>query len=370
MFSRPTLSALIQQAINDVQTANLSGTGTTLLPQSILGTVATSNAGLAYELYAYLDYIALMAIPATATGEYLEAWAALKGVYREPATSATGTCAFTGTTGQVVPSGTIISTAANVSYQTNADFIIGTTTSVPFTATVAGSAGNAASGIALSLTTPITYVNSTTNALTAITGGADQELDASLRSRMLTVYATPPDGGSANQYIIWCLQVPGVTRAWVNTTGVTAGAVQLFIMLDQTESAFNGFAQGEPGGATLESRISPGSGDELLVANYIFPLQPVTALVYVTTPTPEPINFSIQALSPTTAANEAGIEAALADMFVRLGSPLTGNAIYSSSTNAAIESVAGVGTYTLLSPISPITVPLGSLPVLGDITFS
>jgi uncharacterized phage protein gp47/JayE len=370
LYPRPTLTALRNQAITDIQTANLTNDGSALLPQSILRTLAVAEAGLTYELYAYLDYISLMAIPVTSTGEFLESWANLKGVFRLPATSSSGTCAFTGTAGVIVPAGSIIATNTNTQYATATDYVIGTSPPVTFVAVIPAAAGNAASGIPLSLSTPLVGVTSTTTAATPITGGADQETDSSLRSRMLTVYATPPDGGSANQIKIWCLQVPGVTRAWVNTIGVAAGAVEIFIMLDQTESAFGGFGQGTPGGATDEVRISPATGDMLTVANYLFPLRPVTSLYYVATPTAFPVNFSIQALQPTTAANEAAISAALSDMFVRLGSPLTGNAIYQSSSDAAIQSVPSVNTFTLLSPVSPIVCPVGSLPTLGVVTYS
>src|SRR6476661_8929104 len=124
MYSRPTLTALRNQAVTDVQTGLSSNA---LLPISLMRTLATTEAGLAYELFAYLDWISLQSVPFTATGVYLEAWANLKGVYRNAASVATGQVTFTGTTGVTVPKGTLLNRSDNVQYTTNADYIIGTT---------------------------------------------------------------------------------------------------------------------------------------------------------------------------------------------------------------------------------------------------
>jgi uncharacterized phage protein gp47/JayE len=309
----------------------------------------------------------LQCTPYTSTAEFMEAWANLKNVTRIPATSATGTATFTGGIGTDIPAGTLIARTDNTQYTTNADYTIGSA-AVAFTAVIPAAAGNAATGIALNLVTPLAGVAAGI-AATPIVGGSDQELDDSLRTRMLDVYASPPAGGNSNDFANWALAVPGVTRAWVVGQGVGAGSVLIYIMLDVTEAAFDGFAQGTSGGASAENRITAASGDQLIVANAIYPLRPVTSLVEIATPTASPINFVIQSLSSSDAVTEGNIVTALTDCFVRLGSPLAGAAIYPSDTNQAIESAAGVARYTLISPITPIAVALGSLPTLGTVTF-
>jgi uncharacterized phage protein gp47/JayE len=277
---------------------------------------------------------------------------------------------FTGTTGTDIPAGSIISRTDGVQYSTNLDWQIGNSASLTFTAVVPGVNGNSVTGIALTLSSPIVGVTSPGVGTSAITGGANQETDDSLRGRMLAVYAAPPQGGAAHDYVNWALSVPGVSRAWVLSQTTTPGSVLIFIMLDQAESATNGFAVGSTGGATLETRTAPATGDQLAVANYIFPLQPVTSLVIVSTPTANPISFSIQSLSPANTTTEANISAALADMFIRLGAPLATNTLYPSDVNATIESASGVGRYTLLAPITPITTTDGFLPTLGSVVYS
>lgn len=70
-----------------------------------MGVLADVDAGMAHLHYGYLDYIALQATPATATDEYLAAWAALKGIYRKPATAAQGKIQLTGRAGAYVDVG-------------------------------------------------------------------------------------------------------------------------------------------------------------------------------------------------------------------------------------------------------------------------
>lgn len=324
---------------------------------------------MVYELYAYLDWISLQCTPFSATGEYLDAWANLRGIFREDATASTGVVLFTGVTGTDIPAGTVISRSDATQYSTDLDWHIGSLIPLTFTALVPGAAGNADTGITLTISSPIANVISAGTATQAVVGGSEQELDPAFRQRMLAAYAAPPNGGSANDFIGWCRAVPGCTRAWVQGGGAGVGSVLLWVMFDNAESAFSGFPQGSNGGATLETRIAAATGDQLLVANYIYPLRPVTCLVQVNAPIAAPINFVIQSLSIANTVVEAAINAALADMFLRLGAPL-GNPIYPSDVNAAIESVASVQRYTLVSPITPITVAVGAIPVVGTVVYS
>lgn len=365
-YFHPTLTAIKQQALTDIVSANLGGSSNTPLPQSIIGKLAYAIAGLGFDLYGFLDYISKQSVPFTATGEYLVAWAGLKDVERIDATSATGSVTFPGDPTVTIPSGSLLSRQDGVQYLTLAD---GSPASpIACKAVLAGANGNAASGIAVNLSAPMIGVISSGTS-TGFVGGADQEQDDPFRSRMLAVYQNPPNGGSSSDFQEWALQVPGCTRAWVVGQGVGIGTVLIYVMFDSAESAFGGFPQGTNGSATLELRSTTATGDQLLVADYIYPLRPVTSLVQVNAPIATPIAFTIQALSPSSSTIQAGITAALADLFVRLGSPLAGNAIYPSDTNAAIESVSGVGVYTLISPVVPITVATGHLPTVGTITW-
>lgn len=366
-YERPTLTALIEQAQADVA----SSVGLfTLLRFSPERALAVAEAGLAQGLYGYLDWIALQAVPYTATGEFLEAWAALIGVLRKDASLASSTAAsFTGAPGAILPSGTPVArTADGVQYLTTASGTVsaGGAVSVPIQAVDAGAIGNAASGAILTLGAAVTGVNSTGTLAAALTGGADIETDDAFRLRMLEAYQAPPQGGSETDYIEWAKQVPGVTRAWVAGNGAGAGTVVVYVMFDDAQAAYSGFPQGADGVATDEIRATPATGDQLTVANHIYPLRPVTALVYVVSPVASPVDFTIGDVND--AALRPAIADALAAMFVAKAQ--VAGTLYPSDCAAALDSVSGLTRYSMPAPATSITAAAGHLHTLGTITWA
>jgi uncharacterized phage protein gp47/JayE len=371
-FVQPSFTELKEQLLLDIQASNfVAGNG--ILPVSVLRYLAYAQAEMAYEHSRYLDWISLMAVPFTAEGEFLDAWAGLVSVYRYAAQYSVGTVSFNGTSGTTILAGTIISRGDGTQYTTNADFIIGTTASVGFTAIVAGSASNAASGIVMNLNNPITGVASTVTTIAAITGGTDVETDSSLRTRMLQAFAETAQGGSKDDYIKWALAVPGVTRAWASPDGCGFGTVIVFTMFDVAEAANGGFPQGVNGVSTNETRWPvKATGDQLAVANYIDSKRPITAELFSFAPNEIHIAIHISGLSPNTTGIQNAIVVALQVLMMSSGSPL-GCTIYPSAINAAIQSAVGVaGVFTLVTPSTPLTVRYGSLPYItsADITYS
>ena len=374
-FARPTLSDLRGQASADIAAA-LPGSDP-LLRFSNLNILGTVQAGLSHLHYGYLDWIAQQSNPFTCSGEFLEAWAALKGVYRVPAGRATGTVAFTGTNGTVLSAGTLITRGDGVSYRATTS---GTVSAGSVTVSVLadadptgllGTRGNNLAGTALSLGTSIAGINAAGVAATAFTGGSDLETDDSLRARMLLAYQSTPRGGSASDYLTWALSSPGVTRAWPVPHGYGAGTVLVFVMLDNVQAAFGGFPQGTTGVATGETRATPATGDQLAVANLILPLQPVTALVYVLGPTPNTVAFTISGLATASAGTQAAVAAAIRTTFLTYGAvggaPTTVALSLIASAIAAVPLTTG---FVITTPAGNVVSPAGSLPVLGTITWT
>lgn len=382
-FLRPTLSDLRGQIASDIA-SNLPGADG-LLRFSNLGITGDALAGLSHLHFGYLDWIALNAVPFTCTGEFLEGWAALKKITREPATAATGTATFTGTTGSVIPAGTGVVRGDGYVYTTQASATLASgTATVAITAVLppldpvnnpggGGAAGNAAAGTVLSLQTAIVGVQSSGVAATALTGGSDIEVDSALRSRMLQAYQQPPQGGAQNDYVEWATAVPGVTRAWCEPNSLGLGTVVVYVMLDVSESAYNGFPQGTNGVSALDQgpggvpRAAVATGDQLNVANAIYPLQPVTALVYVCAPIAYPANFTISGLSTTSAATRAAIAAAIAGVFQLYASP--GGTVDLSYIESAIAAIVGTRGFVITIPSANIVLAAGNLPVLGTVTY-
>ena len=375
-FSRPTLTTLRAQAEQDVVAATQGGG--TLLRKAVLRILAWVQAGLAHLHYGYLDWIARQAVPFTATDEYLEGWAGLKAVTRKPATAAQFTVTFAGTNGTVLPAGSsVVRQADGAAYTTNADATVASGTVTPtVTAAIAGADGNSDVGVAMVLGQAVAGIQSGGTVAAVVVSGADVEDVDAFRSRMLQVYQAPPQGGAKTDYVEWSEAVAGVTRAWVAPNGMGVGTVVVYVMLDEAESAHGGFPQGTNGVATSETRGSPtATGDQLTVANALYPLQPVTALVYVVAPVATAVNFTI---SNIASGLRTAVSNAISDLFLRNGSPggvtlmdgSAGGTIELKDVWAAINSVAGTSDFLITSPAADITMAAGHLPTLGTITWT
>ncbi|HBD37520.1 MAG TPA: phage baseplate protein, partial [Cupriavidus sp.] len=323
--------------------------------------------------YGYLDWIAKQAVPWTATDEYLEAWGALKNVYRKPATAATGSITFPGSSG-TIPAGTTIVRGDGVTYTANASATVsGTSVTVAVTATVAGSSGNCASGTAMTLGTAITGIQSGGAAVAAFTGGADVENNTAFGARVIAAFQVSPQGGAKGDYQTWTLAIPGVTRAWVAPNGFGTGTVVVYFMMDNSESAYSGFPQGTNGVSQYDQ--GPGgvprgvvaTGDQLTVANALISLQPVTALVYACAPIANAINFTISGLSSSSTTTRNAIAAAISGVFLANGAP--GGTINLSAIESAIAAIPGTAGFVITSPTGNIANAAGNLPVLGTVTY-
>ena len=372
-FPRPTLTKLRLDIAQDIASSGLPGADG-FMRRAALPILGKIQAGQSHEHYGYLDNIALQATPFTATGEYLEAWAALAPtpVLRQAPVAASGAVQFSGVATTDMPINTAV-IVAGASYATTADAVVsglGVVTA-PIAAVIPGSAGNAPLGAVATLSNPIAGINSTGTVSTIIAGGADLETDTSLRTRMFESYATPPAGGAQGDYVTWALAVSGVTRAWCYRNGMGPGTVVVYFMMDVAEASHNGFPQGSNGVATSETRATAGTGDQLAVANALYPLQPVTALVYAAAPTPQTQAFTLTGLTSATTAQKAQVSAALTQLLVQMGNPLGTVGIEQSDVDAAILAIPGLPTFAVMSPSSwPITPAVGSLLTLGTVTYA
>lgn len=383
-FSRPSLSQLRAQVAADISSGIPGADG--LLRFSNLGVLGTTLAGLAQLHYGYLDWIALQATPYTATDEYLEAWAALKGITRNPATASTGTATFTGINGSVLPSGTQMVRGDGYLYQSTATGTVASgAVTVPVTSvlplidavnnpTGSGAASNTPSGTVLTLQSPVLGIQQNGTAATAFTGGADVETDDSLRTRMLQRYQAPPQGGALADYVGWALAVPGVTRAWCAPNGFGAGTVVVYVMLDTAEAGNGGFPVGTDGISPDDQgpngpRGTIATGDQLTVANAIISEQPVTALVYVCAPTANTVDFTISSISTAPTSVRTAIQNAITQIFLEQGSPIPGTSVEMSAIEAAIAAIAGTSGFVITAPAGNIANATGKLPVLGTVSY-
>lgn len=352
-FSRPTLKTLIDRAIADIN-ARLPDADARL-PFSNLNVLAHVQGAGVHGLYGFLDWIAKQVFPDTAETEALERWASIWGVTRKAAAPATGTVTLTGTSGAVVPAGTLLQRPDGQQYQITADApIVGGTVNASVVAVMAGLATSAAAGISMNLVSPVVGVNTAAVVTAAgLTGGSDTETDAALRARLLARIQIPPHGGASADYVTWALEVSGVTRAWVSPAELGLGTVTVRFVRDNDGAG---------------SAIIPDAAEVAAVQTYIDARRPVTAQVTVVAPNPVPLNFNIQGLTPNTAAVQAAVQAELQDLLLREAFP--GGTILLSHIRAAISSALGETDYALIAPAANVTNTTGNMSTMGTITWS
>ncbi|KAF1040293.1 MAG: hypothetical protein GAK35_03547 [Herbaspirillum frisingense] len=381
-YARPKLTDLQSQATNDIEAAQPGADALLRFsPLRIMGRVA---AGFAHQHYGYLDYIAKQAVPWTSSDEYLVGWGALKKVWQKAATKAGSPAVqFPGANNVALDIGVALVRGDGVQYVTTSAGNTGTagTLSVTVEAVEAGAAGNFDTGTKLSLAQAIEGLQSTGTAVQPAIGGADVEAQDDFSDRVMAAYQSSPQGGAVDDYPGWATAQGGVTRAWCNPMGFGAGTVVLYFMMDEVEQAHQGFPQGSDGVATAEKRSGvKATGDQLLVANALYPLRPATALLYVCAPLPHTLNFTVSGLSGATEATRKAIKAAFSDVLLRNGSPLQGTidrtdiegglSSIAAAAGGVIDQVAGViGEVTTVFP-GNVASPLGYLPTLGTVSFT
>ncbi len=369
---RPSLSALYNQAVSDILTSNLPGIENGLLPDSVLSLLAWNQALMANGQYGYIDACLRQCTPFTATDSYLYAWGGLKTISLKLATVSIGTASGVGLAGSDVPLGTVLLRQDGFQYITTQDAVVNLagTFSVPFQSIATGAAGNISvlpynGSINLYSQSPVNNVSSEFTVSTDIVSGSDQETDDSFRTRTLAAFAQPSQGGSTADYIAWLEAVPGVSRAWVSVTNSPfPGSVVCYVMFDDADIAQAGFPQGTDGVATAEGRLAvKATGDQLNVANNVFPLKPAVDVMIVSSPLAYPVVYNFDTITPDTTDNRNAISAALSNLFLARGTPL-GVTISTAVQYAAITSISTLSDFSFSIPIGNIVVPPGYLPIL------
>lgn len=349
-FTRPSLSEILERIQADID-SRLEG-AEARLQGSVLNVVSYVEAGAVHGLYGFLSWLSLQIFPDTAELEFLNRWGAIWGVTRRAAAIAEGEVTFTGLDGTVIVEGTLLQRADGEQFVTTEEVTIASLAAIAgVEAVIAGLAGNTDEFIELTFVTPIDGVESVSVVSTVITGGSDIESDSSYLARLLDRIQQPPHGGSANDYLQWMFEIPGVTRAWVYPLELGIGAVTVRFMMDDL------YVDG-----------IPLTADILEAQTYIDEKRPVTADVSVFAPIAVPLDFEIELNFGDTAAIRASIEANLRDLILRDSEP--GGTIFLSRINEAISLAEGEFDHELIAPVADVTHTTGQIATMGTITWA
>lgn len=359
-FETPTLKQLAERTARAFR-SNLKGSDAFLWPNNV-AVSAKVIAGAVWEPFSFLAYIQRQILVHTATDPYwIERHAAEFGLARLPATFSGGRVTITGDPNVAVPAGIVLQRADGFQYEVTVGGITSGFGSidVPVRALTAGAAGNAAAGVGLALTVPLSRINTSAEiAVGGIGAGADTESTESLRQRVWFRKRMPPHGGAAHDYVAWCREINGVTRVFVDPVTATNGreSVGVWFLMDGT------YPNGIPQSADVEA-----------VAAYIDTVRPAGALVEVAAPVATPVNITITGLSPDSAAIREAVRAELADLVQRDGRVSTLTApytLYRSKIVEAISIATGEDHHALTAPASDVAFSAGGVPVLGTVTFA
>lgn len=347
-FQRPTLAELIER--NEAELAGRLGLGA-LLKRSFLAAFARLLAGGSFLLLSYAEWRARQMLPATQEQEFLDASGDLWKLPRKVATQARGPVTFTGNDGSSVPIGAELSRVDGARYATiEAGVVVAGELTLDVEAVDSGFAGNASPATPLSLTSPISGID--TEAVVAapgLAGGADAETDEQYRARLLERYAKPPAGGSIADYVAWTLEISGISRAYVLTNPLDLGKVFVTFAVDD-----------DPAGPI------PGQALVDQVQAYLDERRPLGARAVVFAPTAQPLDPDIR-VKPDNAAVRTAIEAQLQDLVRLRGGP--GAVLTIGEIREAISTAPGESTHELVAPTADVEVADGALLTLGTITW-
>jgi len=315
-----------------------------------------------------LQNILRLAFPQTSYGQYLDFLGEMKGVFRHPATPATGTVVFTGQPGTVIPAGFVVLTEAvgpspAIEFQTKERVQISEDGTV--TAAVecleSGTIGNVAANTITLLSEPINGIASVTNP-EPFTGGTEMEDDDSFRERILAAYDEPLSGAKKD-YIRWAKEVPGVGDVYVIPLWAGPGTVKVLIMDSNGQPANQELIE------AVQNHIAPDG-------NLGGGLAPIGADVTVDAPEVFAVDIAFSLFLKDGYDAETVVEnikARLRDFMARFELN-TGDRpperITSTKVGHEILSVDGVADYaslTLNGNDEYVEIPVAKIPVLGEV---
>ena len=344
-FDTPSLPVLIDRTQSDLAGDALRRSDAQVLARTISGT--------AYGMYGYLNWIAEQILPDRADEETLERIAALRlNQPRKVAQPAKGVVGFSAAAGALLDVDVVLQAADGRTYKvtTGVTTVVGANTTT-IEAVNAGVLGNAEAGLVLTWVQPVEGVaNAFTVLAPGLAGGIAQESVEQLRARVVRSYRVIPNGGSADDYETWALEVPGITRAWCRRNYVGPGTVGLFVMRD----------------GDVESVPNPAQLAEVKAYIEQPTVRPVTAELYVLAPVKVPVLYRIHAV-PDTLAVRASIQVRLIDLHEReagLGDTLLGTHI-----GEAVSGSPGETDHELLAPVGNVVPAVNQLLTFGGITW-
>jgi len=346
-FQIPTLQTIIDRVKGDL--SSRLGNSNSLIKGSLANVLAYVLAGAVWGVYQYQSWIADQVMPDTAEGEYLARWARIWGKLRTAATKADGTIIVTAVAGASLADEAVLQRNDRVEYIVTGGpyaWAVSGNQDVTVEAVEAGDAGNytyssdaylelvsAPAGVVAKC--PLGPIASPAG----LTGGTDEETDASLLQRVLLRIQNPPQGGAVGDYEQWTQDaLSTVENVWVHTPddGLPDGEVDIRFTVTGTGTDLI------PDGPTVTE-----------VSDYVTSTtrKPVTANVTVAAPVGHAVTLTITLVKEPDADLadvKAAILAELESMFAdQADVSIAGSTLPNSYLLDAIGNATGVDYFSL-----------------------
>ncbi|MEG0876082.1 MAG: baseplate J/gp47 family protein [Oscillospiraceae bacterium] len=305
------------------------------------------------SLWAQVEWTKNQAFPQSASGASLDLHAAGRGLKRGLAVAASGVLRFETSevraTALLVPAGTVCLNAAGAEFLTTQSARIeagGLFCTANAIARFGGEAGNVpANSVTLMSQAPVGIFKCFNPA--AFSGGSGQESDEELRKRVLSSFASLPNGSNVAYYEAAALDTPGVGAVSVAPRARGVGTVDITIASND----------GVPSAALVETvRAKLAAQREICVDLAVS--APTTVSV--------PISVSIETDGQSSFETvSAAVKAALGTYF---DGRLLGKKVLLARLGSVIFGVPGLANYSISAPAADVAITGKQLPCLGAVT--
>lgn len=305
-----------------------------------------------HALYLQAAWTQRQCFPQTATEDYLDYHAALRGVTRKEEARAEGILRFSvaqaGGTDLGIPQGTVCMTAGLVRFETTREGTLTageTAVDIPARALEAGAAGNAAAGSILTMAVAPAGIAACVNP-ESFSGGADREDDETLRVRVLETYRRLANGANAAFYEQKAMSFEEVAAVSVVPRRRGVGTVDVVI-------------------ATLA-----GVPEEALVArvqDHFEQVREIAVDVRVLPPTVQPVDVTVGVRAAENYAADTVLEAVRHALTGWFSGQRLGRSVLRAKLGELIYRVEGVENYAISAPTADVTVECDVLPILGTL---
>lgn len=306
-----------------------------------------------YGLYVQNAWTLNQCFPQSASGEYLDQHATLRGLERNEAQKAQGELRFyldeASASDVDIPVGTIAMTAGLVSFVTTEAGVISagdTYGDVATEALLEGSSGNVPAGMIRTMSVAPVGVSYCDNVY-AFVGGSEDEDDESLRERVLETYQRMPNGANSAYYEREAMEFDDVVA--VNVIGRARGLCTVDVVISD--------ATGEPDEALLTE-----------VETYLQEQREIAVDVQVLAPTLIAMSPSVNIeVSSAYDFDEVAalVQSALLGYF---DGSILGESILRVKLGQLVYDVDGVENYEIVSPSADVIMAQGELAKVNTVT--